>query len=150
MPAAGDPVYAADVLRARPLIIDDAATAALSGAAGDVDITGINIQFTTETAGATVSATWFMQAQNSGAVPAGSINSRPRITGPSAFVAVSPLFAIWRSGGAATDQGTVGQQAVFTLGAAGLYTATLRATCVASAQINVYTSLRLIIQEQWS
>jgi hypothetical protein len=150
MPAAGDPVYASDVLRARPLILDDSATAAISGAAADVDLTGISIQFTTETAGAEVAATWFVQAQNQTAVPAGSINARPRITGPSAYVGVSPLFAIWRSGGAATDQGTPGQQYKFTLGAAGIYTATLRVTTVANSQMNIYSSLRLIVQEQWA
>jgi hypothetical protein len=150
MPAAGDPIYASDVLRARPAIWDDSATAALTASLADTDIPGISIAFTTETAGATVAASWFIQAQNSGALAAGAINARARISGPSAYVGVSPVYAIWRSGGAATDQGTVGQQYTFTLAAAGLYTATLRGTTLASSQEQIYSSLRLIVQEQWS
>jgi hypothetical protein len=150
MPAAGDPVYASDVLRAKPTIIDDAATGTLTGANTDVDIPGISISFTTETAGATVSATWFVQAQNTSGTPAAAINARARITGPSSYVSVSAQYAIWRSGGAVTDQGTPGNQYTFTLGAAGLYTATLRGTTVANSTFNVYSTLRCIIQEQWS
>ena len=150
MPAAGDPVYASDVLRARPFIIDDAATGAITGAATDVDLTGISIPFTTETAGATVAATWFCQCMNSGAVGAASVSCRARITGPSAYAVSAGVYSMWRSGAAATDQATPGNQWPFTLGAAGLYTATLRVTVAASQQVNLYSTLRLIIQEQWS
>jgi hypothetical protein len=150
MPAAGDPVYASDVLRARPLIIDDFATSALTGPLTDTDIPGISIPFTTETAGATVSATWFCQCMNNGAVGAATVSHRARITGPAAYATASAVYGMWRAAGAATDQGTTGQQYTFTLGAAGLYTATLRGTVAASQQINLYSSLRLIIQEQWS
>jgi hypothetical protein len=147
MPLAGDIILATHVTWARPTIIDDAASSSLVASSSDVDVPGISISFTTETASALVSASWFMQAQNSGAVPTGSVNARARITGPSSFVAVSSVYSIYRSGAAATDQATVGQQTQFTLGAAGAYTATLRGVTVASSVLQVYTTLRLIIQE---
>lgn len=148
MPAAGDPVYASDVLRARPTILDDASSGSFGASQTDVDIPGISISFTTETDGATVAATWFIQADLSGASTA-TLSARARITGPSAYATAAALFATY-AGEVATDASTVGQQYTFTLGDAGLYTATLRGTTNANQTINIYTSLRCIIQEQWS
>lgn len=150
MPAAGDPVYASDVLRARPTIIDDQASGALGPSVTDVDLTGISIPFTTETAGATVSCTWFAQAMNNVGIGAASVSCRARISGPAAYAQASGVYSMWRSAAAATDQGTTGNQWTFTLGVAGIYTATLRVTAAANQQVNLYSSLRCIIQEQWA
>jgi hypothetical protein len=148
MPAAGDPVYASDVLRARPTVLWDSASSALAASSADVDIPGISIAFTTETAGAEVGVVWHMQADPTGAVTT-TMNSRPRITGPAAFVAASAVYATY-AGSLASDQATVGNNYKFTLGIAGTYTLTLRGTTNASQQVNIYTAVTATVQEQFA
>lgn len=147
-PAAGGIVYASDVLRARTLILDDYSTGSFGASQTDVDIAGISISFTTETDNAEVSATWFIQADLSGASTA-TLSARARISGPASYATAAAVFATY-AGEVATDASTVGQQYKFTLGVAGLYTATLRGTTSANQTINIYTSLRCAVQEQWS
>lgn len=150
MPAAGDPVLASDVLRARPRIIWDNATSALPASSSVVAIPGISIGFTTETAGAELHLDWFTQAQATAAGTTANITARPLVTGPSGFSQDAAVFSTYDPESSGASQATVGNSWSTTLGAAGAYTVTLRGTTAANQAINVYSTLRAMILEQFA
>ena len=150
MPAAGEKIYASDVLRARPKMFWDVATSPLPASSTVVDIPGISISFTTETAGAELTLWWTIDADPTTSGTTALISARPRITDPSAATTDAPVFATFSAAGNAADRGSPGNAWKTTLGAAGTYTVVLKGTTAASQQINVYSTLTAMVQEQFS
>lgn len=150
MPAAGDPIYASDVTRARTKWYWDSQTTALPASSSAVDVPGISISFTTEVAGADCVIWWTMDADPQSAGATSLISSRPRITDPTAATTDGAVFAVYGGGAATTDRGSPGNAWKTTLGAAGTYTVTLKATTGANQQIFAYSTLTVAVQEQFS
>lgn len=152
MPAAGDPVFASDVLRARPKQFWDAASAGLPASSAGVAVPGISISFTTETAGADLALWWTIDGDNSGANTA-LLSASVRIVGSGTAAAYgtvnSPVFATWEME-TVTDRGTTGQNWAAPLGPAGTYTITLIGTTPALGTFNLYTTVLALLQEQFA
>jgi hypothetical protein len=125
----------------------DSASSPLPASSTDVDVPGISIAFTTETNAAELTVWWNMQADPTAAVTT-LMSSRPRVTGPSSYVSAAAVFATY-AGSLASDQATPGQSYKFTLGVPGTYTLTLRGTTGVSEQLNVYTTVTAMVQEQF-
>lgn len=149
MPAAGDPVLASDVRRARPTVYWDSASGSLGASSSAVIVPGCQIVFTTETDGAEVLFGWWCDFDINGAVTT-LMSARVQIvSGPA--TSDSPVFAIYQQGPAnALDRGTTGQSWGTTLGDAGTYTAELRATTGVTQAVNVYTSFFAMVSEQFA
>jgi hypothetical protein len=150
MPLAGDIILATDVTRSRPRMFWDSATSPLPASSSAVAIPGISISFTTETANADISVWWTIDANPTAAATVALISARPQITGPSAFSSSAPVFADYSSAGNAADRGTTGNSWVTQLGVAGTYTVVVLGTTGATQQIDLYSSLTLMVQEQYS
>jgi hypothetical protein len=149
-PLAGDFIYATDITRSRPKMYWDAASSALGASQNNVDIPGISISFTTETVGAELTLWWFIQADPTAASTTAAIVARPRVTDPSAATSDASVYSMYSSFSNAADQATPGQAWKTTLGAAGSYTVTLKGVTAANQQINIYTTLTAMVQEQYS
>lgn len=149
-PAAGDVINASDVIRARTKWFGSNATGTLAASQTNIDIPGISISFTTETASADIALFWSMDAD-----PASGgttlISARPRITDPTSATTDAPVYAVYQSGaGNSGDRGSTSNTWKTALGAAGNYTITLKGNTGASEIINLYTSLTVAVQEQFS
>lgn len=152
MPAAGDPVFASDVLRARPKHFFDAASGTFGASQTGVAVPGISIAFTTETAGADLDLSWTVDADLSGASTA-TLSARPQIVGSGTAAAygtqVSPVLAVYGAE-VATDRSTVAGLWSAPLGPAGTYTITLLGTTAANQTFNIYTALLAVLNEQFA
>jgi hypothetical protein len=150
-PAAGGIIYAAHMLRARPKRFWDSATSALGVSQTVQPIPGISISFTAETAGAELDMVWTAHAKLVGTGSSAQISARPLVTGPSSFSQQPVAFATYQSSAAATgNNSTVTNSTVMTLGAAGAYTVTLLGTTSANQNIDVYSSIKCVLQEQFA
>ena len=152
MPAAGDPVFASDVLRARPKPFWDAASSALPASSTNVAVPGISIAFTTETANADLTLWWTIDADTTGANTT-LFSARPRIVGSGGAAAYgtvdAPIFAVAEME-VTTDRASTGNSWSAPLGPAGTYTITLIGTTGALGQLNVYTTVTALLQEQFA
>lgn len=151
IPAAGGIIYASHILRAQPTPLWDAATSLLGASQSAQPIPGISISFTTETTGAEVDLAWTIQAAVVGTGSTPQMSARPLITGPSAFSGTPSVFATYQSSAAVSGNGgTPGNTCVLTLGGPGAYTATLLGTTGTNQNLNVYSSLRCVVYEQFA
>jgi hypothetical protein len=151
VPAAGGIIYASHMIRAQPTPLWDAATSPLLASQSAQPIPGISIGFTTETAGANVDLVWTIQAAVIGTGSTAQMSARPLITGPSSFSATPSVFATYQSSVAASGNGgTDTNTCVITLGNAGSYTVTLLGTTGTNQNLNVYSSLKVIVFEQFA
>lgn len=149
-PLAGDYINASDITRARPKMYWDNSSGNLPASSSAVAIPGISISFTTETDNADVTFWWNTQAAGTGGTnTTNTVAARPRITAPGGGTTDAPVFSSWRDS-AATDQATVGQTWSTTLGVAGTYTITLLGSTGTNQLIAIYTSLTVMVQEQFS
>lgn len=148
MPAAGDPVLASDVRRARPTIYWDSASGSLGASQTNILVPGCQIVFTTETDAAEVTFIWFADFDLNGAVTTLMSASVQITAGPA--TSSSPVFATFSQGpGNALDRGSPGNSWSTVLGDAGTYTCELRATTGVTQAINIYTSFIAIVGEQF-
>jgi hypothetical protein len=152
MPAAGDPVFASDVLRARPKQFWDSASAGVGASLTNSPMPGISIVFTTETAGADLSLTWTMDA-DPGAATTALHSSKTQIVGSGTAAAYgtvgAPVFATYEAE-VTTDRATATQTWGSQLGPAGTYTITLLVNTPANGGINLYTTVAALLQEQFA
>lgn len=147
MVAGGDVIAAGDINRVRPSMYKQEATAALPASSSAAAVTGINITFTTATAGAELTLWWSIRADPTAAGATALISARPSVAGPSSFSQATTNFALYGGGAAATDVATTSNSDKMTLGAAGTYTVTLLGTTGANEQIGLYTSVTVMVQE---
>jgi hypothetical protein len=153
MPNAGDIIYATDVTRARSKRFWDQASSTLGASQSVQPVPGISISFTTETANAELALVWFMHADPSPAsgTIATAMSARPLVTGPGGYSQQPTAFAISAQAAAGpADASTPGNSGLLTLGAAGTYTVTLLATTGITQTINIYSSVLLDLQEQFT
>lgn len=152
MPAAGDPIFASDVLRARPKPVWDSASAGVGASLTNSPMPGISIVFTTETAGADLTLHWTMDA-DPGAATTVLHSSKPQIVGSGTAAAygtiTAPVFATFEAE-VATDRATASNSWSAPLGPAGTYTITLLVNTPANGGINLYTTVTGLLQEQFA
>jgi hypothetical protein len=152
MVAAGSKIYASDVLRARPKRFYDETTGSIAASQSAVVIPGISISFTTETDNAELDLVWFVRMTQAASAAATAVSARPLVVGPSGF-SQSPSDYAYGSWGTNAGSGatvTMGNSYVMTLGVAGTYTVTVLATTGTQQGVGSYSSLKCVLQEQFS
>lgn len=149
MPQAGDPIAADHVNWAATKWYEVEATGSLGASQSGILVPGCTINFTTETANATMLAWYVLRADPTASSATAVMSGRAVVTaGPGSFNQGASAYAVaaWNAG-AAGDLMTTGNQTKITLGAAGTYTVQLLATTGANESIGVYSSLMIAVQE---
>ncbi len=142
------PIYAGQTLtagvlnRLQPKTYRAKQSSALVGVQSAVDIPGLSVAFTTETAGAKAVAVWFVDARNTGSGGGTTISVNALLDGSTG----SDTYAVWR-GSAASEQGHVAASMDFTVSAAGAHTIKCQVTQSTNNQTQIYSSLLVTIYE---
>jgi hypothetical protein len=138
---AGDLLTAQRVNRLRPTPYTKAATGTLGAGVTTADVPGATITFDTETDGAEVQVTWFVDFDLSGATTS-LHSSRVLLDG----VTASDTFATYAAE-VATDRGSTGSTHKYTIPLAGSHTIKIQATTPANGGVNLYSVLSLVVYE---
>lgn len=140
--APGQFITAQRLNRLQPKLYRAVCSSALSGTATNADITGTDISFSTETDGATMRATWSVDARNLG----GGGGTQIAVSAYLDTSISSDVFALFQ-GSAASERSTIAQTWDTTITTAGAHGIKLRATQSTNNACQIYTNLSIMILE---